>query len=91
MNVKPTITAESNFQKAVAEGITVSEDDLVVFDVLVDDTPSDKVLTRPTRALRYVKPDEKHRIHTRDIAQRVLQGDTVIVDLRTLVHGPTSR
>ena len=42
VNVKPTITAESNFQKAVAEGITVSEDDLVVFDVLVDDTPSDK-------------------------------------------------
>jgi len=45
-----------------------------------------KVLIRPTRALRYVKPDEKHRIHTRDIAQRVLQGDTIIVDLRTLVH-----
>ena len=45
-----------------------------------------RILIRPTRALRYVKPDEKHRIHTRDIAQRVLQGDTVIVDLRTLVH-----
>jgi len=45
-----------------------------------------RVLIRPTRALRYVKPDEKHRIHTRDIAQRVLQGDTIIVDLRTLVH-----
>ena len=45
-----------------------------------------RTLIRPTRALRYVKPDEKHRIHTRDIAQRVLQGDTVIVDLRTLVH-----
>ena len=45
-----------------------------------------RVLLRPTRALRYVKPDDKHRIHTRDIAQRVLQGDTVIVDLRTLVH-----
>ena len=45
-----------------------------------------RVLVRPTRALRYVKPDDKHRIHTRDIAQRVLQGDTVIVDLRTLVH-----
>ena len=41
---------------------------------------------RASRALRYVKPDEKHRIHTRGIAQRVLQGDTVIVDLRTLVH-----
>ena len=41
---------------------------------------------RPLRALRYVKPDNKHRIRTREIAQRVLQGDTVIVDLRTLVH-----
>ena len=30
-------------------------------------------LTRPTRALRYVNPDEKHRI-PRDIAQRVLKG-----------------
>lgn len=45
-----------------------------------------RMLIRPTRALRYVKPDEKHRIHTRGIAQRVLQGDTVIVDLRPLVH-----
>lgn len=45
-----------------------------------------RVLIRPTRALRYVNPDEKHRIHTREIAQRVLQGDTIIVDLRTLVH-----
>lgn len=41
---------------------------------------------RPNRALRYVKPDEKHRIRTREIAQRIVQGDTVVVDLRTLVH-----
>ena len=41
---------------------------------------------RANRALRYVKPDEKHRIHTRDIAQRIVHGDTVIVDLRPLVH-----
>jgi hypothetical protein len=45
-----------------------------------------RVNIRPNRALRYVKPDSKHRIHTREIAQRVIQGDTVIVDLRTLVH-----
>ena len=45
-----------------------------------------RVNIRPNRALRYVKPDGKHRIHTREIAQRVIQGDTVIVDLRTLVH-----
>ena len=45
-----------------------------------------RVNIRPNRALRYVKPDEKHRIRTRDIAQRVVQGDTIIVDLRPLVH-----
>ena len=45
-----------------------------------------RAVLRPNRALRYVKPDEKHRIHTRAIAQRVIQGDTVIVDLRTLLH-----
>ena len=40
----------------------------------------------PTRALRYVSPDEMKRIPTRGIAQRVANGDTVIVDLRDLVH-----
>ena len=40
----------------------------------------------PTRALRYVSPDEMKRIPTRGIAQRISNGDTVIVDLRSLVH-----
>ena len=40
----------------------------------------------PTRALRYVSPDEMKRIPTRGIAQRIANGDTVIVDLRGLVH-----
>ena len=40
----------------------------------------------PTRALRYVAPDEMKRIPTRGIAQRIANGDTVIVDLRGLVH-----
>ena len=40
----------------------------------------------PTRALRYVSPDEMKRIPTRGIAQRIANGDTVIVDLRSLVH-----
>jgi len=40
----------------------------------------------PSKALRYVAPDNMKRIHTRQILQRVLQGDTVIVDLRPLVH-----
>jgi len=41
---------------------------------------------RPRRALRYVKPDSKYRIYTNQISERVSQGDTVIVDLRPLVH-----
>ena len=41
---------------------------------------------RPKRALRYVKPDSKYRIYTNMISERVAQGDTVIVDLRPLVH-----
>ena len=40
----------------------------------------------PSRALRYVAPDEMKRIPTRGIAQRIANGDTVIVDLRDLVH-----
>lgn len=40
----------------------------------------------PSRALRYVAPDEMKRIPTRKIGQRISTGDTVIVDLRSLVH-----
>lgn len=40
----------------------------------------------PTRALRYVSPDKMSRIPTNDIGKRINQGDTVIVDLRPLVH-----
>ncbi|MCH1528948.1 MAG: hypothetical protein L7S46_04385 [Candidatus Poseidoniaceae archaeon] len=43
----------------------------------------------PNRALRYVAPDVMNRIPTRGIAKRVNQGDTVIVDLRPLVHMDT--
>lgn len=43
-------------------------------------------LPLPTQALRYVAPDEMKRIHTQSILKRVIQGDTVIVDLRPLVH-----
>ncbi|MBT4069768.1 MAG: hypothetical protein HOE79_00825 [Euryarchaeota archaeon] len=40
----------------------------------------------PKRALRYVSPDKMSRIPTREIGKRINQGDTVIVDLRPLVH-----
>lgn len=40
----------------------------------------------PSRALRYIAPNEKQQIPTRGIAQRVTNGDTVIVDLRSMFH-----
>ncbi len=43
----------------------------------------------PRRALRYVSPDEMNRIPTREMAKRILQGDSVIVDLRPMVHMDT--
>ena len=43
----------------------------------------------PNRALRYVAPDRMNRLPTRGVASRISQGDTVIVDLRPLVHMDT--
>jgi hypothetical protein len=40
----------------------------------------------PSKALRYIAPDEMKRIPTQAMLKRVLQGDTAIVDLRPLVH-----
>ena len=43
----------------------------------------------PRRAFRYISPDVKNRIPTREMAKRILQGDSVIVDLRPMVHMDT--
>ncbi|MBT3477534.1 MAG: hypothetical protein HN458_06350 [Euryarchaeota archaeon] len=43
----------------------------------------------PRRALRYVAPDSMNRIPTREMAKRVRQGDSIIVDLRPMVHMDT--
>lgn len=40
----------------------------------------------PNKALRYIAPDVMKRIPTTAMLDRVLQGDTAIVDLRSLVH-----
>ena len=40
----------------------------------------------PNKALRYIAPDVMKRIPTRPMLERVMQGDTAIVDLRPLVH-----
>jgi len=43
----------------------------------------------PDRALRYVVPDQMHRLPIRQIEDRVRRGDTVIVDLTRLIHMDT--
>lgn len=40
----------------------------------------------PRTALRYIAPDEMKRLPTDAMLKRVMQGDTAIVDLRSLVH-----
>ena len=37
-------------------------------------------------ALRYVRPDSMHRLPIQGMHQRIQQGDTLIVDLRPLIH-----
>jgi hypothetical protein len=38
------------------------------------------------RGLRYITPDEKHRLPIDGMEQRLSEGDILIVDLRNLVH-----
>ena len=43
----------------------------------------------PDRALRYVEPDKMHRLPLRKIEDRMRRGDTIIVDLNSLIHMDT--
>lgn len=43
----------------------------------------------PDRALRYVVPDQMHRLPIRQIQDRISRGDTIIVDLNGLIHMDT--
>lgn len=43
----------------------------------------------PDRALRYVSPDKMHRLPLNEITSRIHSGDTIIVDLRSLIHMDT--
>lgn len=40
----------------------------------------------PFKALRYVMPDEMHRLPLAGMAKRLGEGDILIVDLRSLIH-----
>ena len=50
---------------------------------------SSKATDFPDRALRYVVPDKMHRLPLRQIQDRILRGDTVIIDLNGLIHMDT--
>ena len=50
---------------------------------------SSKPADFPDRALRYVVPDQMHRLPVRQIQDRILRGDTIIVDLNSLIHMDT--
>ena len=50
---------------------------------------SSKPTDFPDRALRYVVPDQMHRLPVRQIQDRILRGDTIIVDLNSLIHMDT--
>jgi hypothetical protein len=38
------------------------------------------------KALRYVCPDQMHRLPLDSIGKRISEGDTIIVDIRPLIH-----
>jgi hypothetical protein len=40
----------------------------------------------PRRAIRYIEPDNLHRLPVHGISQRLISGDMVVVDLRDLKH-----
>jgi len=43
-------------------------------------------LRRSSRAIRYIQPDDLHRLPVHGISQRLVSGDMVVVDLRDLKH-----
>ncbi|MDP6870423.1 MAG: hypothetical protein QGI21_06610 [Candidatus Poseidoniaceae archaeon] len=50
---------------------------------------SSKPSELPDRALRYVSPDQMHRLPLQQIGERMIRGDTIVVDLRSLIHMDT--
>ena len=45
-----------------------------------------KLAELPSKALRYVMPDEMHRLPYDGMARRLEEGDTLVVDIRSLIH-----
>jgi hypothetical protein len=45
-----------------------------------------KLADLPSKALRYVMPDEMHRLPYDGMARRLGEGDNLVVDIRSLIH-----
>ncbi|MEC9090470.1 MAG: hypothetical protein VYC11_03770 [Candidatus Thermoplasmatota archaeon] len=45
----------------------------------------------PNRGLRYIRPDEMHRLPLEPMSMRLLQGDICIIDLSSLAHMDSQR
>lgn len=45
-----------------------------------------KLAALPSKALRYIMPDEMHRLPYDGMARRLEEGDTLVVDIRSLIH-----
>lgn len=43
-------------------------------------------LPPPRQAVRYTEPDDRHRVGLRELRERLLEGDVVLIDLKSLVH-----
>ena len=84
VNIPPPITRSQNVPEGWTGPLTPDGD---AFHDLSN--YSSKPTDFPDRALRYVVPDQMHRLPVRQIQDRILRGDTIIVDLNSLIHMDT--
>ncbi len=84
VNIPPPVTRSQNVPEGWTGPLTPDGD---AFHDLSN--YSSKPTDFPDRALRYVVPDQMHRLPVRQIQDRILRGDTIIVDLNSLIHMDT--
>ncbi len=84
VNIPPPVTRSQNVHEGWTGPLTPDGD---AFHDLSN--YSSKPTDFPDRALRYVVPDQMHRLPVRQIQDRILRGDTIIVDLNSLIHMDT--
>jgi hypothetical protein len=78
----PTITVTTNLPKGW-KGPTTPDGDAFHDMSMHKSTQKSNFLPK---ALRYVCPDQMHRLPLDSIGKRISEGDTIIVDIRPLIH-----